>query len=119
MRLAGAGLCAALCAALWPTLGAGQAPGTAPTVLAAWPAGAALHACADLHDPLARRRLQPQPCALPLVALPLPQAAETGERPPWPAYPSAPPSAMEGHAMFWRFPVQGHSPLEVPRHSWR
>jgi len=119
MRLVGAGLCTVLCAVLWPTVSAGQPLGADSTVKAGWPAGVVSHACADLNDPLARRRLQPEPCILPLVPLPLPVASGTDERPHWPVYPSAPPSANDGHAMFWRFPVQGHSPLEVPRHSWR
>jgi hypothetical protein len=32
---------------------------------------------------------------------------------------SAHPALERGHAMFWRFPVQGHGPHEVPRHTWR
>jgi len=77
------------------------------------------YSCADPSDAVTRRWFQDEPCKLPMYHLPLPGAPNFGEPPRWPTYPPRSPTMDKGHAMFWRFPVQGNGPHEVPRHSWR
>jgi hypothetical protein len=112
-------LCVALGAA-WPPTARAQAPAAPDAkVNRAHSVGVHAHACVDLSDALARRSLQDEACKLPLVELPRPAVPRFDERPRRPAPSPASPAADAGHAMFWRFPVQGHGPQEVPRHSWR
>ena len=119
-RLLFACLCLAGCAAS-PV--AAWAQGTAPE--AEKDAGESVaavrtYACVDPSDALARRRLQSEPCRLPMYELPRPDAPRPEEQPRRPAEsPDDEAARNPGHAMFWRFPVQGHGPHEVPRHTWR
>ena len=113
------GLCVALGAASPPTARAQPSIGPDAKESRAHSVDGHAHACVDLSDALARRRLQDEACKLPLVELPRPTAPRFDERPRWPAPSPASPAAEAGHAMFWRFPVQAHGPHEVPRHSWR
>ena len=76
------------------------------------------YSCVDPSDALARRWLQDEPCKLPAYHLPAPGAWSLNESTRWPTYPPRSP-AMEGHTMFWRFPVQPMGPYEVPRHGRR
>jgi len=113
------GLCFALGVAPAPT--ARAQPSAAPDAeeSRAHSIGGHAHACVDLSDALARRRLQDEACKLPLVELPRAAVPRFDERPRWPAPPPASAATDAAHAMFWRFPVQAHGPQEVPRHSWR
>lgn len=82
-------------------------------------AGGEIHACVDPADPVASRRLQDGPCKLPMVQLPFPEDSKSGELPHRQTPATGLSANDRGHAMFWRFPVQGRGPHEVPRHSWR
>ena len=108
-----AGLGIALCA--WPAAASAQASSTIQGIDPN-AQGARAYACADPSDASARRVFQDEPCRWPMVHLPVTGDDESRR---WPAYPRRPASAQEGHAMFWRFPVQPTGPLEVPRHSRR
>jgi hypothetical protein len=102
----------------WPPLAGAQQAGVEGAE--ARPARAARqYACVEPSDVLARPRLQQHPCELPWYELPKAESPMPGERPRWQSGPSADPAMVPGHAMFWRFPVQGHGPHEVPRHTWR
>jgi hypothetical protein len=81
--------------------------------------GAGVHACVDPSDALVRRRFQDEPCKLPLYHLPPPEVPKFGDLPRWPTHAAGSPARDSEHNMFWRFPVQGRGPHEVPRHSWR
>lgn len=81
--------------------------------------GARLYVCVDLSDALAHRRLQHEACKLPLYELPRPEAPGLDGLPRGQSGSPGAPARVQGHAMFWRFPVQGHGPHEVPRHTWR
>ena len=96
--------------------GAGaQAPSTSPGVGTHAPRESA-YACVDPSDVSARRVLQDEPCRWPMINLPI-ASADDARR--WPAYPARSPAAQDGHAMFWRFPVQPMGPLDAPRHTRR
>jgi hypothetical protein len=84
-------------------------------------AGVQAHSCVDPADVLARRRLQSEPCQLPMVPWPVTtDVPGFSERPRWPAYPPPRQPGPNGeHTMFWRFPVQPMGPHDVPRHSRR
>jgi hypothetical protein len=77
--------------------------------------GARGYSCVDPSDALARRWWQNEPCKLPRYHLPVSGVPGFNEPPRWPTYPPRSP-AMEGHTMFWRFPVQPMGPYEAPRH---
>jgi len=113
------GLCAAL-GTVSPSLAQAQ-ESVSPQRWQTGPRAAGVEAqiCVDPADALARGRLQDAPCRLPRVRLPQAQASNAGELPRWPAAATESPAKGHGHAMFWRFPVQGRGPHEVPRHSWR
>ena len=81
--------------------------------------GAKAYSCVDPSDALARRWFQDEPCRWPMIHLPMTGVASSDEPRRWPAYPPRVAGAQDGHAMFWRFPVQPMGPQEVPRHSWR
>ncbi|HEU5297624.1 MAG TPA: hypothetical protein VFU71_22795 [Burkholderiaceae bacterium] len=81
--------------------------------------GAMAYACVDPSDASARRRFQDEPCRWPMLHLPVTPSASASEPKRWPVYPPKEPGAQDGHAMFWRFPVQPMGPYEVPRHSRR
>jgi hypothetical protein len=98
-------------AAAWPTM--------AILLLASLASAHAGHACVDPADATARRWLQDGPCTLPMYEAPRAGSRTFGEPAPKSAVPPSPPATMAGHAMFWRFPVQGLGPHEAPRHSWR
>jgi len=111
------GLALAGCAAAPPLAGAQQAGAddrTGPRASATGP-----YACVDPSDALARRRLQYEPCRLPLYELPRPEGPDFKEWSRLQPGPTGAPATDPGHAMFWRFPVQGRGPYEVPRHTWR
>jgi hypothetical protein len=113
------GLCMAL-GALWPAIASAQqalVPDSQETHAAA--AGDRGYACVDPLDAMARRRFQDEPCRLPSYHLPPREAPKSSESPRRQTPAPASAATGGGHAMFWRFPVQGHGPLEVPRHSWR
>lgn len=114
-------LCAALLAAL-PALGGAQQPAaTAPGPASPHAPNQKAYSCVDPSDALARRRWQAEPCKLPSYHLPLPVqgAADPSGPRRWPAYPPREPGAQDGHAMFWRFPVQPMGPLDAPSHGRR
>ena len=111
-------VCLSIAALAWPsTVGAQSLPARAesdpaPSVLAA-----KAYSCVDPSDALARRKLQAEPCRWPMVHLPATTGSGSGEPR---RLPSDPPksTASDGHAMFWRFPVQPRGPHGAPRHSW-
>ena len=78
-----------------------------------------VYACVDPSDAQARRRLQDEPCKLPMFHLPVPGVSGFNEPSRWPTYPPRSPATEGAHTMFWRFPVQPLGPHEVPRHTWR
>ena len=109
----------ALCAASPPMAGAQAPVARGGNEINAWAVGVPGHFCVDPSDAMARRRHQDEPCKLPLYELPRPELPMFD--PPARGQANAPgsPTAEVRHAMFWRFPVQGHGPQEVPRHGWR
>lgn len=109
-------LCVAACAGSPSTAGA-----QTPAVLDWNDPGthAKAYACVDPADALARRWFQDEPCKLPMYNLPVTGVARFDSPQRWPTYPPRSPEAQDGHAMFWRFPVQPMGPFEVPRHSRR
>ena len=88
--------------------GSGQVFGSAPT-----------YSCVDSTDASARRRVQTEPCKLPMYQLPVTQDPAVHPSRSWPRYPARSLEADAPHPMFWRFPVQPLGPHEVPRHSRR
>ena len=78
-----------------------------------------IYACVDPTDASARRKLQDEPCKLPMYQLPVTPDRTLNPSRPWPTYPPRSPEADGAHPMFWRFPVQTGGPYEVPRHSRR
>jgi len=112
-------LCAALCTVTASMAQAQEPASPDQKQTSSRAAGGEIHACVDPADPAAPRRLQDGPCKLPMVQLPLPEVSESGELPRWQTPRTGLPAKDRGHAMFWRFPVQGRGPHEVPRHSWR
>jgi hypothetical protein len=113
------GLCAAL-GTVSPSLAQSQ-ESVSPERMRTGPhaAGVEAQSCVDPADAAARGRFQDEPCRLPKVRLPHTQASNAGALPRWPSAATESPAKGHGHAMFWRFPVQGRGPHEVPRHSWR
>jgi hypothetical protein len=107
----------ALCATSPSTANAQQAPDW--TEKYAHPVDKMAYSCVDPADPLARRRLQHEPCKLPMYHLPVTEGPSFDESPRWPIYPPRSPETEGLHAMFWRFPVQPLGPFEAPRHSRR
>jgi hypothetical protein len=112
-------LCIAWCALLPSQAGAQQPAAPDRRQTHAHAADTKAYSCVETADALARRWLQDEPCTLPMYHLPTTVAAGFDESPRWPSYPPRTPGAQEGHAMFWRFPVQPMGPNEVPRHSRR
>ena len=111
------GLALAGCLA-WPPLAGAQQAGVEGAK--GQPASAARpYSCVDASDVLARPRFQHHPCELPWYELPRLESPRFDGWPRRQSGPAAPPAMERGHAMFWRFPVQGHGPHEVPRHTWR
>ncbi len=115
-RLA-AGLVLAGCVAWLPL--AGAQPAGVEGAKVQLTSAARPYACVDPSDVLARPRLQQHPCELPWYELPKPESPMFDGWPRWRSGPSAQPAMERGHVMFWRFPVHGHGPHEVPRHTWR
>jgi hypothetical protein len=76
------------------------------------------YACVDPTDAMARRRMQDEPCQLPLLHMPVSREPAVNPATRWPSYRSRF-DADGAHPMFWRFPVQPVGPHGVPRHSWR
>ena len=112
-------LCAAVCAGSPSSASAQQPVAPDGKEKYAYPVDVRAYACVDPSDPTTRRWFQAEPCKLPMFHLPLPGAPYFEEQPRWPAYPPRSRAMQGDHAMFWRFPVQGMGPHEVPRHSWR
>jgi hypothetical protein len=111
-------LCVALCAA-FPSRTPAQ-PAAAPDGKAPYPyvAGVKAYACVDPSDATARRRLQDEPCTLPMYQLPRSEVA-TVDGPPRQRLARSSSGTDAGHAMFWRFPLQPLGPHQVPRHGGR
>ena len=112
-------LCLALCAASPSVASAQQAVAADWQEKYPYSIGIQAYSCVDPSAAMARRRFQDEPCKLPMIHLPLPGLAKVGEPPLWQTYAPGSPETEAGHVMFWRFPVQGRVPHEVPRHSWR
>lgn len=113
------GLGLALCTASATTAGAEQA-GTAYDIQdALHPVDRQTYACFDPADATARRRLQGEPCRLPMYHLPVAEALASSGGPPRSTSSLSLPEREGGHAMFWRLPVQPRGRYEAPRNSWR
>jgi hypothetical protein len=112
-------LCVALCAMSTSTASAQPPVSPEGIDVHAYPAVGKAYSCVDPSDVMTRRWFQDEPCKLPMVHLPAPGAAESGEPPRRQTLPPRSPATDGGHAMFWRFPVQGGGPHSAPRHSWR
>jgi hypothetical protein len=112
------GLGLGLCMASVMNAGA-QQPGPEPhSHDALRPAERQPYACVDPADPTARPRLLREPCRLPMYRLPVAEAPGSSDSPPRStALPVLP--EREGHAMFWRLPVQPRGRYDAPRNSWR
>jgi len=113
------GLGLALCAASATTAGAQQASFAQGREDALRPLDRQSYACVDPADATARRRLQREPCRLPMYQLPVAEALVSSDSPPRSTSLPSPPEREGGHAMFWRLPVQPRGPHEAPRNSWR
>ena len=111
-------VCLSTAALAWPsTLAAQSLPAPAQSDQATTVLGAGAYSCVDPADALARRTIQAEPCRWPMVHFPATAGAGSGEPRRLPSY--APKSTgSEGHAMFWRFPVQPRAPYDAPRHTW-
>ena len=112
-------LCVALCAALPSTASAEQPVAPAWRQQYAHPVDIKAYSCVDPSDAMSRRWSQDEPCRLPMYHLPLTRVPDFDEPTRWPTFPPRSPTAQEGHAMFWRFPVQPLGPHGAPRHSGR
>jgi hypothetical protein len=112
------GLGLALCAASATTAGAQQAGFAQGREDAFRPLDRQSYACVDPADATARRRLQREPCRLPMYQLPAAEGLAPLAPPLSAALPESP-VRERGHAMFWRLPVQPRGPHEAPRNSWR
>jgi hypothetical protein len=114
---AGVALCVALAAASpsW----AGARGSMAPSGKEQRTDGAAtqVYACVDPSDALAHRRMQEEPCRLPMYHWPRTGAPRQDESPHRQTTPRRSSETEAGHSMFWRFPVQPLGPHEVPRHG--
>jgi hypothetical protein len=106
----------ALCAASVTTAGAQQAGPAPRSDEALRPPEQHLYACVDPADATARRRLQREPCRLPMYRLPV---SGSSDSPPRSTATPVLPDREGGHAMFWRLPVQPPGRHEAPRNSWR
>jgi hypothetical protein len=112
-------LCVAWCAALPSTARAQQRAAPEQNQQYAHSVGIKGYSCVDPSDAMAHRQFQDEPCKLPMYHLPLTRVPGLDEPTRWPAFPPRSPTAQEGHAMFWRFPVQPLGPHGAPRHNWR
>jgi hypothetical protein len=77
------------------------------------------YSCVDPSDAMARRWPQEEPCKLPMYQPPLPATQNIDQTLRLPAQFLKESAIDGGHAMFWRFPVQGQGPQGAPRHTWR
>ena len=111
-------LCAVSCAASLSPARAGEpAPPGLHDKPAVWAARSG-YACVDPSDALARPRLQDEPCQLPSYQMPFTDEPGIESPPPRQTFETGPAGANAGHAMFWRFPVQGRGQQGAPRHDW-
>jgi len=109
----------ALCATSVTTAGAQQAAPALDGRDALQPVDRQYYACVDPVDATARRRLQREPCRLPMYRLPAAEAPASSDSAPRSASAPALAEREGGHAMFWRLPVQPRGRYEAPRNSWR